>query len=121
MQRAPITPTSCERCGKLFNTSEQHPRRYCSIACEEGRGPLPDRDPRSPNFCHFVQGNPERLVDTVAISANDDTTVGQIVAYENGRYQFERENFETGDIKTWWVDDSLVLSKIKNDDWWIDG
>jgi hypothetical protein len=120
MQRAPITPTSCKRCGKLFNTSEQHPRQYCSIACEEGRGPLPDRDPRSPNFCQFVQGNPERLVGTVAISANVDTTVGKIVDYENGRYQFERENFETDDPE-WWVDESIVLSRIENDDWWIDG
>lgn len=61
-EQEPITPTMCDRCGNHFNTSEVHPRQYCSIACEEGRTPLPESDPASNNFHLYVQGNPEALV-----------------------------------------------------------
>lgn len=58
----PTTPMSCDRCGKMFNTSRQHPRRYCSITCEEGRSPLPESDPASEGYHLFLQGNPQSLI-----------------------------------------------------------
>lgn len=62
MRQEPQTPTMCDRCGNRFNTSEVHPRKYCSIACEEGRSPLPDSDPASGNYHLHLQGKPEALV-----------------------------------------------------------
>lgn len=59
---APTRPTTCDRCGKPFNTSDQHPRRYCSIACEEGRSPLPESDPASDGYHLHLQSQPEALV-----------------------------------------------------------
>ena len=59
---APTRPTTCDRCGEPFNTSDQHPRRYCSIACEEGRTPLPMSDPASDGYHVHLQGEPESLV-----------------------------------------------------------
>jgi len=61
-QQEPITPTTCDHCGKAFNTSAVHPRRYCSIACEEGRGTLAQSHPESPGYHLYLQGNPESLV-----------------------------------------------------------
>jgi len=58
----PKMPVSCERCGKMFNTSRQHPRRHCSISCEEGRGPLPDSDPASNGYQLYLQANPQSLI-----------------------------------------------------------
>jgi len=65
---APTRPTTCDRCGKPFNTSDQHPRRYCSIACEEGRSPLPESNPASPGFHLHLQGQPEALVGSVLVA-----------------------------------------------------
>lgn len=59
---APTRPTTCDRCGKAFNTSDQHPSRYCSIACEEGRSALPMSDPASDGYHLHLQGNPQSLV-----------------------------------------------------------
>jgi len=59
---APIRPTTCDRCGEPFNTSDQHPARYCSIACEEGRSPLPVSDPASDGYHLHLQGEPSALV-----------------------------------------------------------
>lgn len=58
----PTRATTCDHCGKPFNTSDVHPRRYCSIACEEGRAPLPVSDPSSDGYHLHLQGNPEALV-----------------------------------------------------------
>ena len=55
-------PTTCDRCGKPFNTSDQHPSRYCSISCEEGRSALPVSDPSSEGYHRYLQGEPEALV-----------------------------------------------------------
>jgi hypothetical protein len=46
----------------MFTTSRQHPRRYCSIACEEGRSPLPESDPASEGYHLHLQGNPQSLI-----------------------------------------------------------
>lgn len=62
MQEEPTMATTCDHCGEPFNTSRQHPRRYCSIACEEGRAPLPQDDPASDGFWLHVQSKPEELV-----------------------------------------------------------
>ena len=59
---APVRPTTCDRCGKAYNTSDQHPARFCSIACEEGRSPLPVSDPSSDGYHLHLQGEPEALV-----------------------------------------------------------
>ena len=59
---APIRPTTCNRCGKHFNAPADRVPRFCSIACEEGRGPLPDSDPSSPFFHRHIQGNPHAIV-----------------------------------------------------------
>lgn len=66
--QSPKMPTTCDRCGTAFNTSQDHPRRYCSIACEEGRGPLPESDPRSPDFHLHVQGNPKSLIGKAVVA-----------------------------------------------------
>lgn len=66
--REPIMPTTCDHCGDSFNTSRQHPRQYCSIACEEGRGPLADDHPSSANFWLHVQGNPEAIVNRAVVA-----------------------------------------------------
>lgn len=69
---APTRPTTCDRCGKPFNTSDQHPRRYCSIACEEGRSPLPESDPASDGYHLHLQSQPEALVgrEVLAVGLN---------------------------------------------------
>lgn len=64
----PTRPTTCDRCGKPYNTSDQHPRRYCSIACEEGRSPLPKSDPASDGYHLHVQSNPESLVGRTLVA-----------------------------------------------------
>lgn len=58
----PTMATTCNYCGKAFKTSQQHPRRYCSIACEEGRGTRAMDDPQSPDYHLHLQANPESLV-----------------------------------------------------------
>jgi len=65
---APTRPTTCDRCGEPFNTSDQHPRRYCSIACEEGRTPLPMSDPASEGYHLHLQGEPSALVGKVLVA-----------------------------------------------------
>lgn len=62
MLEEPTTPMTCKRCGKRFNTGAWHPRKYCSIACEEGRSPLPQSDPRSEGYHLHLQSEPESLV-----------------------------------------------------------
>jgi len=149
-------PTTCNHCGKPFNTSAVHPRRYCSIACEEGRGPRAQSDPASPDFWLHVQGNPETLVgralvarglkfcdyspdwhrpperydvnDIVSIDReeqefvrHDDVYLGRVAEYDGGEYVIEHEDMETGEITHRRVDDSMVLSLIRQDTWWVDG
>lgn len=67
-QQEPTMPTTCDHCGKPFNTSAVHPRRYCSIACEEGRAPLAMSDPQSPEYHLHIQGNPESLIGKALVS-----------------------------------------------------
>ncbi len=62
MEAEPIQPTACDHCGKSYNTSRQHPSRYCSIACEEGRRALPISDPSSDGYHLHVQGEPQSLI-----------------------------------------------------------
>jgi hypothetical protein len=71
---APIRPTTCDRCGQPFNTSDQHPRRYCSIACEEGRSPLPESDPASDGYHLYLQGEPSALVGREVLSVGRKLT-----------------------------------------------
>jgi hypothetical protein len=63
-----IVPTTCNHCGKPFNTSRQNPRRYCSISCEEGLAPLPMSDPQSPDYHLFLKGNPIALVGRTLVA-----------------------------------------------------
>jgi hypothetical protein len=65
----PITASKCDQCGDVFQTSAQHPRRYCSISCEEGRTPLPQDDPRSDGFWLHVQGRPQSLVGSTLVAS----------------------------------------------------
>ena len=67
-QQEPTMPTTCDHCGKPFNTSAVHPRNYCSIACEEGRAPLPMSDPSSPDFHLHVKGEPRALVGKTLVA-----------------------------------------------------
>lgn len=60
-------PTTCNRCGESFNTSAQNPRRYCSIACEEGWSALPQSDPESDGYHLHLQGEPQSLVGKVLV------------------------------------------------------
>lgn len=56
----------CSHCGELFkgNPRSQPLGRadYCSVMCEEGKGPLPIDDPASPDYHLYLKGNPEDLV-----------------------------------------------------------
>jgi len=62
MRQEPVRATACDHCGELFETSEVTPRRYCSIACEEGYAPLPQSDPASNGYHLHLQGNPQSLI-----------------------------------------------------------
>lgn len=64
----PEMATTCDHCGEPFTTSQVHPRKYCSIACEEGRGPLPMDDPQSPDYHLHLKGNPEDLVGKAVLA-----------------------------------------------------
>lgn len=68
MESEPTRPTTCDHCGKHFNTSAVHPSRYCSIACEEGRAPRAISDPRSDGYHLHLQGNPEALVGKTLVA-----------------------------------------------------
>lgn len=68
MEAEPTMPTTCDHCGKAFNTSRQHPKNYCSIACEEGRAPLAKSDPASEGYHLHLQGEPESLVGKTLVA-----------------------------------------------------
>lgn len=66
---APEPPTAtmeCSRCGTTFKGNPRSQplgsKNYCSIGCEEGKGPLPDDSPQSPNHWLHVQGDPETVI-----------------------------------------------------------
>ena len=50
---------ACPRCGELHKRNHTD---YCSIACEEGRTPLPQDDPRSGGYHLHLQANPQELI-----------------------------------------------------------
>lgn len=68
MMEEPMRPTTCDRCGEPFNTSDVHPRRYCSIACEEGRTPLPISDPSSEGFHIHLRNEPADLIGCALVT-----------------------------------------------------
>lgn len=57
-----VTATTCEHCGRHFNTTVPHPSRYCSIGCEEGRAPLPEQHPDSDGYHLHLQAEPQSLI-----------------------------------------------------------
>jgi len=63
-QQEPMMPTTCDYCKK----SRVHPRRYCSIACEEGRGRLPMDSPESPDYHLYLKGEPQALVGKALVA-----------------------------------------------------
>ncbi len=72
-QQSPTATMSCARCGQLF---EGNPRsqplgrdNYCSISCEEGRGPRAMSDPQSPDYHLFLKGEPEALVGKTLLAS----------------------------------------------------
>lgn len=71
-QQPPTATMSCARCGQLFkgNPRSQPLGRdnYCSIACEEGRGPRAMSDPQSPDYHLYLKGNPKDLVGKAIVA-----------------------------------------------------
>lgn len=65
----PTTTTTCDHCGEMFKCSAVHPRRYCSIACEEGRAIRAMDHPESPDYHLHLQANPESLVGKTLIAS----------------------------------------------------
>lgn len=62
---------SCDRCGTSFRGNPQSQPlngEFCSVACEEGRTPLPRKDPGSPGYPNFIRQNPEELVGRTLIA-----------------------------------------------------
>lgn len=151
---APVRPTTCDRCGKAFNTSDQHPSRYCSIACEEGRSALPISDPSSDGYHLHIQGEPSALVGKEVLAVGlkrtdyspdwhkkpeqysprrivehlesettlvlkDEVYLGKVVTYDKGEYVIEHEDMETGEITRRRVNDSVALSQIRQENWWV--
>jgi hypothetical protein len=156
MQQEPMQSMMCAHCGELFKTSQQHPRKYCSIACEEGRGPIPMSNPQSPDYHLYVQGEPEAILGRVLVAnglkrvnyspdwcrgpddwysativdhdseneiyvREDDVVLGHVVDYRDGNYVVEHEDIETGEITVREIDDSTLVSMIRQDRWWVDG
>lgn len=116
---------TCDRCGVQFRgnpRSQPLGSAYCSIACEEGRSPLPVDDPRSDGYHLHLQGEPEALVGetVVAEGANYPVVVGYVFKYEDGRYIIEHENIEEQELTQLKYEDSVVLSQIKNGRWWVE-
>lgn len=113
MEAEPTMPTSCDRCGKMFNTSRERPRRYCSIACEEGRSPLPISDPASEGYHLHLQAEPEALVgQTLVASALKRTCYSpdwhrNPDAYNRGQIVSHDEENETLVYKT-----DVVIGKV---------
>lgn len=71
-QQSPTATMKCDHCGELF---EGNPRtqplgraNYCSISCEEGRGPLAMSDPQSLDYHCYLKGNPEALVGKTLVA-----------------------------------------------------
>ena len=78
MSATPETTAKCQHCGELFRTSEQHPRRYCSVMCEDGRRAKSIDDPSSEGYHLHLQGEPQALVGKTLIAEglkySDDVT-----------------------------------------------
>lgn len=72
-QQPPTATMSCARCGQMFNGNPRSQPlgrdNYCSIACEEGRGPRAMSDPQSPDYHLYLKGEPEALVGKTLIAA----------------------------------------------------
>lgn len=58
----------CPRCKETFVTDAQHPSNYCSIACEEGRSPLPMDNPASDGYHLHLQAEPESLIGKTVVA-----------------------------------------------------
>lgn len=74
MDRSPMTRTmTCAHCSTQFRGNPRSQpvgsKDYCSIACEEGRGTLPDSSPQSPNYWLHVRDNPNQIVGSHLIAA----------------------------------------------------
>jgi hypothetical protein len=152
MRQEATTPTTCDRCGKAYNTSRQHPRRYCSIACEEGRSALPIDDPSSEGYHLHIQQDPNALVGKTLLArgmkrtcyspdwhrdpsdyraqdivAHDEeneviiykTTVrlGKVTHLFEGRFCL---TMDEGEQLTQYVDPSVVVKKLRKDEWWAE-
>jgi len=111
--------TTCNHCGQPFNTSQAHPRRHCSIACEEGRGPVPIDDPSSDMYHRHLQGNPEALVG-MALVSGEDGYIGKVGKLEDGEYLVEWEDHESLEVFEKRIDSSKAVSKIRQDEWWAE-
>jgi hypothetical protein len=65
MMQETVTMT-CSRCGDQFSgdpiSQPLGNRVYCSIACEEGRSPLPEHSPESPRYASHLSDNPRDLI-----------------------------------------------------------
>lgn len=62
---------TCDRCGEQFRgnpRSQPLGGTYCSLACEEGRSPLPMSDPASDGFHLHLQGEPDALVGMTLVA-----------------------------------------------------
>jgi hypothetical protein len=67
-----IVTMTCTRCGKTFKGDPRSQplgrENYCSIACEEGKSPLPPNDPSSRGFAQHVHGEPKALVGRTLVA-----------------------------------------------------
>ena len=145
----PETTAKCQHCGELFRTSEQHPRRYCSVMCEDGRAPKPISDPSSEGYHLHVQGKPQALVGKTLIAKgykySDDVTEdwhkspsdlptvwisddGEALVYENSMVVGTVTGFDEAGYYTIEKDGarkrvlpSEVVAKVRRDEWWVEG
>ena len=72
-QQPPTATMTCAHCGQLFNGNPRSQplgsSNYCSISCEEGRGPRKMSDPQSPDYHRYLKGNPESLVGKTILAS----------------------------------------------------
>lgn len=118
MRQTPTVPTTCDNCGKHFNTDRQHPRSYCSIACEEGRRAPPISEPESDGYHLHVKAEPEALVGNWLHTQDLDLPLGYVVEYSAGTYTVFRNEHEPGGTQVFTLDPSDVVSALRTGEAW---
>lgn len=155
MEAEPTTARTCQHCRTVFKTSAVHPSRYCSIDCEEGRAPLPESHPESPDYHRHLQANPEALVGASILAVGlkrtcyspdwhrkpesyhpsaivevdeeseilikkDEVYLGVVSDYKDGEYHIRYDDLDSGETVRLTFDESLVISQIRSEQWYVD-